>query len=37
MSGRLGDLLVSNSLITAKQLDEALHEQKISGNKLGPL
>jgi type IV pilus assembly protein PilB len=35
MSGRLGDLLVSNNLITPKQLEEALHEQKISGNKLG--
>ena len=35
MSGRLGELLVNNGLITPKQLDEALQEQKISGNKLG--
>jgi type IV pilus assembly protein PilB len=35
MSGRLGDLLVSNSLITPIQLEKALQEQKISGNKLG--
>jgi type IV pilus assembly protein PilB len=35
MSGRLGDLLVSNSLITPLQLEKALQEQKISGNKLG--
>jgi len=35
MSGRLGDLLVSNGLITPPQLEKALQEQKISGNKLG--
>ncbi len=35
MSGRLGELLVSNGLITPQQLEEALQEQKISGNKLG--
>jgi type IV pilus assembly protein PilB len=35
MSGRLGELLVGNGLITPKQLEEALQEQKISGNKLG--
>ncbi|HYB22052.1 MAG TPA: type II secretion system protein GspE, partial [Thermodesulfobacteriota bacterium] len=35
MSGRLGELLVNNGLITPKQLEEALQEQKISGNKLG--
>ena len=35
MSGRLGELLVSNGLITPQQLEEALQEQKFSGNKLG--
>jgi type IV pilus assembly protein PilB len=35
MSIRLGDLLVSRGLITAKQLDDALQDQKISGTKLG--
>ncbi len=35
MSGRLGDLLVGKNLITPRQLDEALHEQRLSGNKLG--
>ncbi len=35
MSVRLGELLVSKGLITAKQLEDALQEQKISGNKLG--
>ncbi len=35
MSGRLGELLVNNGLITPKQLDDALQEQKISGTKLG--
>jgi type IV pilus assembly protein PilB len=35
MSGRLGDLLVNNGLITPAQLEKALQEQKISGNKLG--
>jgi len=35
MSGRLGELLVANGLITPKQLEQALQEQKISGNKLG--
>src|SRR3972149_9364511 len=35
MSGRLGELLVSNGLISPKQLEQALQEQKISGNKLG--
>ena len=35
MSGRLGELLVNNGLITPKQLEEALREQKLSGNKLG--
>ncbi|MBI5969437.1 MAG: type IV-A pilus assembly ATPase PilB [Deltaproteobacteria bacterium] len=35
MSVRLGELLVSKGLITSKQLDAALQEQKISGNKLG--
>jgi type IV pilus assembly protein PilB len=35
MSGRLGDLLVSNNLISPPQLDKALQEQKMSGNKLG--
>src|SRR4030043_2367626 len=35
MSVRLGELLVSRGLITAKQLEDALQEQKISGNKLG--
>ncbi len=35
MAGRLGDLLVSNGLITPAQLEKALQEQKISGTKLG--
>ena len=35
MNIRLGELLVSKGLITAKQLEDALQEQKISGNKLG--
>ena len=35
MAIRLGDLLVNKGLITAKQLDDALQEQKVSGNKLG--
>jgi type IV pilus assembly protein PilB len=35
MSIRLGELLVSKGLITTRQLDDALQEQKISGNKLG--
>jgi len=35
MSVRLGELLVNKGLITSKQLDAALQEQKISGNKLG--
>ncbi len=35
MSGRLGELLVSNGLITPKQLEQGLQDQKISGNKLG--
>ena len=35
MAIRLGDLLVNKGLITAKQLDDALQEQKLSGNKLG--
>ena len=35
MSGRLGDLLVSNGLITPVQLEKALQDQKISGSKLG--
>ena len=35
MGGRLGELLVSNGLITPRQLEGALQEQKISGNKLG--
>jgi type IV pilus assembly protein PilB len=35
MSLRLGDLLVSKGLLTAKQLEAALQEQKISGLKLG--
>ena len=35
MSVRLGELLVSKGLITTRQLDDALQEQKISGNKLG--
>ncbi|HEX7373137.1 MAG TPA: type II secretion system protein GspE, partial [Thermodesulfobacteriota bacterium] len=35
MSGRLGDLLVGNGLITPAQLEKALQDQKISGNKLG--
>jgi len=35
MAVRLGELLVSRGLITTKQLDNALQEQKLSGNKLG--
>ena len=35
MSVRLGELLVSKGLINAKQLEDALQEQKVSGNKLG--
>ncbi len=35
MNVRLGELLVNKGLITQKQLDEGLHEQKMSGNKLG--
>jgi type IV pilus assembly protein PilB len=35
MSGRLGDLLVSNGLISPAQLEKALQDQKISGTKLG--
>ena len=35
MSVRLGELLVSKGLITTRQLDSALEDQKISGNKLG--
>jgi len=35
MSGRLGDLLVSNGLITTVQLEKALQDQKISGTKIG--
>jgi len=35
MSLRLGDLLVSKGLLTSKQLESALQEQKISGQKLG--
>ncbi|MBU1206430.1 MAG: type IV-A pilus assembly ATPase PilB [Proteobacteria bacterium] len=35
MNVRLGEMLVSKGLITAKQLEDALQEQKISGNKLG--
>jgi type IV pilus assembly protein PilB len=35
MSLRLGDLLVSKGLLTSKQLETALQEQKISGQKLG--
>jgi type IV pilus assembly protein PilB len=35
MSLRLGDLLVSKGLLTSKQLEMALQEQKISGQKLG--
>ena len=35
MTVRLGELLVNKGLITAKQLDDALQEQKLSGNKLG--
>jgi type IV pilus assembly protein PilB len=35
MSGRLGDLLVSNGLITPAQLEKALQDQKLSGTKLG--
>lgn len=35
MGDRLGDLLVSKGLITTHQLNEALQEQKVSGNRLG--
>ncbi|HSR11861.1 MAG TPA: ATPase, T2SS/T4P/T4SS family, partial [Thermodesulfobacteriota bacterium] len=35
MSGRLGELLVGSGLITPKQLEEALQDQKITGSKLG--
>src|SRR4030042_162604 len=35
MAVRFGELLVSRGLITTKQLDSALQEQKLSGNKLG--
>ncbi|MBI4495863.1 MAG: type II secretion system protein GspE, partial [Deltaproteobacteria bacterium] len=35
MSFRLGELLVGKGLINAKQLEEALQDQKISGNRLG--
>jgi type IV pilus assembly protein PilB len=35
MTARFGELLVRKGLITAKQLDDALQEQRISGNKLG--
>jgi len=35
MSLRLGDLLVSKGLLTPKQLESALQEQKLSGQKLG--
>ncbi len=35
MSGRLGELLVSKGIVSAKQLEEALQEQKLSGVKLG--
>ena len=35
MSGRLGELLISKGFITPAQLEKALQEQKISGNKLG--
>jgi type IV pilus assembly protein PilB len=35
MNIRLGELLVTKGFINQKQLDEALHEQKMSGNKLG--
>jgi type IV pilus assembly protein PilB len=35
MGARLGELLVNKGLISSKQLEEALQEQKISGNKLG--
>jgi len=35
MTVRLGELLVNKGLITAKQLDQGLQEQKLSGNKLG--
>ena len=35
MSLRLGDLLVSKGLLTPKQLESALQEQKISGHKIG--
>lgn len=35
MSSRLGELLVAKGLITTKQLDHALREQKATGSKLG--
>ncbi len=35
MSSRLGDLLVAKGLITTKQLEHALREQKATGSKLG--
>jgi type IV pilus assembly protein PilB len=35
MSSRLGELLVAKGLITTKQLEQALREQKATGNKLG--
>jgi type IV pilus assembly protein PilB len=35
MTARLGELLVRKGLITTKQLDSALQEQRVSGNKLG--
>ncbi|KPK86537.1 MAG: type II secretion system protein GspE [Deltaproteobacteria bacterium SM23_61] len=35
MAGRLGDLLVSNGLISPQQLEKALQDQKLSGTKLG--
>jgi type IV pilus assembly protein PilB len=35
MTARLGELLVRKGLITTKQLDSALQEQRLSGNKLG--
>ena len=35
MSVRLGELLVSKGLITTRQLDNALQDQKTSGSKLG--
>ena len=35
MGDRLGDLLIGKGLITTPQLNEALQEQKVSGNRLG--